>query len=189
MGFWREDAQLWVCGERPHSYEFLARGRTAMDLWREAAQKRFLYLVLFSIALRSPHLRRLMTKPTKWHMRPANTQISRGIRPVWSESSLSTWRKFGSLASHWAHSEDSDQTGRMPRLIWVFAGRTVILLVLSWGGSFWNEAAYCLLVSPLFVPEEGCDLWLQHSLEIFSLFSQTKWRIEKKCTLPRKMVL
>ena len=23
----------------------------------------------------------------------------------------------------WAHSEDSDQTGRMPRLIWVFAGR------------------------------------------------------------------
>ena len=30
-----------------------------------------------------------------------------------------------------AHSEDSDQTGRMPRLIWVFAGRTLILLVLS----------------------------------------------------------
>ena len=29
----------------------------------------------------------------------------------------------------------TDQTGRMPRLIWVFAGRTVILLVLSWGGS------------------------------------------------------
>ena len=35
-----------------------------------------------------------------------------------------------------AHSEDSDQTGRMPRLIWVFAGRTVILLVLSWCGSY-----------------------------------------------------
>ena len=58
------------------------------------------------------------------------------IRPVWSESSLSAWRKLGSLATYWAHSEDSDQTGRMPRLIWVFAGRTVILLVLSWGGSF-----------------------------------------------------
>ena len=27
-------------------------------------------------------------KPTKWHVRPANTQISPGIRPVWSESSL-----------------------------------------------------------------------------------------------------
>ena len=34
-----------------------------------------------------------------------------------------------------ADSEDSDQTGRMPRLIWVFAGRTAILL-------FCHEAAY-----------------------------------------------
>ena len=70
------------------------------------------------------HLSRLMTKPTKWHVRPAKTQISLGIRPVWSESSLSAWRKIGSLATHWAHNEDSDQTGRMPRLIWVVAGRT-----------------------------------------------------------------
>ena len=44
--------------------------------------------------------------------------------PGWSESSLSAWRKLGSLATHWAHSKDSDQTGQMPRLIWVFAGRT-----------------------------------------------------------------
>ena len=28
---------------------------------------------------------------------PAKTQISLGIRPVWSVSSLSTWRKLGSL--------------------------------------------------------------------------------------------
>ena len=50
-----------------------------------------------------------------------------------------------SLRAHWiakdpsflhADSDDSDQTGRTPRLIWVFAGRTVILLVLSWGGSY-----------------------------------------------------
>ena len=34
----------------------------------------------------------------------AKTQISLGIRPVWSESSLSAWRKLGSLATHWAHS-------------------------------------------------------------------------------------
>ena len=27
---------------------------------------------------------RLMTKPTKWHVRPVKTQISLGIRPVWS---------------------------------------------------------------------------------------------------------
>ena len=72
-------------------------------------------------------------------VRPAKTQISLGIRPVWSESSLSAWRKLGSLATHWAHSEDSDQTERMPRLIWVFAGRTATLLVLPRGGSFWEN--------------------------------------------------
>ena len=31
---------------------------------------------------------RLMTKPTKWHVRPAKTQIGLGIRPVYSEYSL-----------------------------------------------------------------------------------------------------
>ena len=81
-------------------------------------------------------LSRLVRKPTNWHERQAKTQISLGICPVWSESLLSAWRKLMSLATHWAHSEDSDETGRMPRLIWDFAGRTVILLVLSWGGSF-----------------------------------------------------
>ena len=49
----------------------------------------------------------LMTKPTKWHVCPAKTRISLGIRPVWSESSLSAWRKLGSLATHLVHSEDS----------------------------------------------------------------------------------
>ena len=66
---------------------------------------------------------------------PAKTQVSLGICPVWSESSLSAWRNLGTLATLWAHSEDSDQTGQMPRLIWVFAGRTLILLVLSCRGS------------------------------------------------------
>ena len=39
-----------------------------------------------SIDLRLPkslEMSRLMTKPTKWHVRPAKTQISLGIRPVW----------------------------------------------------------------------------------------------------------
>ena len=72
----------------------------------------------------TPYLSRLVIKPTKWHVSPLKTQISLGIHPAWSESSLSAWRKIGSLATHWAHSEDSDQIGRMPRLIWNFAGRT-----------------------------------------------------------------
>ena len=70
------------------------------------------------------YLSRFMTKPTKWHVRPAKTQISLGIRPVWSESSLcAPWVAKDPSFLH-ADSEDSDQTGRMPRLIWVFAGRT-----------------------------------------------------------------
>ena len=64
----------------------------------------------------------LMTKPTKWHVHPATTQVSLGIRSVWSESLLSAWRKLGSLATHWRIEKT---------LIRVFAGRTVILLVLS----------------------------------------------------------
>ena len=82
-----------------------------------------------------------MTKATKWHVRPAKTQVNLGIRPVWSESSLSTRGKLRSLAIIIAHSEASDQTGRMPRLIWVFAGskdhfvgfvmRKLILLCLT----------------------------------------------------------
>ena len=74
-------------------------------------------------------------KTNKMSVRLTETQISLGIRPVWSESWLSARRKLGSLANHWAHSEDSDHIGRMPRLIWVFAGRTRTLLVLSCRGS------------------------------------------------------
>ena len=43
------------------------------------------------------------TKPTKRHVCPPKTLISLGIRPVWSESLLSAWRKLVSLATHWAH--------------------------------------------------------------------------------------
>ena len=48
-------------------------------------------------------------KTNKVTVCPAKTQIILGIRPVWSESLLSAWRKLGSLATHWAHSKDSDQ--------------------------------------------------------------------------------
>ena len=116
-----------------------------------------------------------MTKQTKWHMRPTRTLISLGIRLVWSESPLSAWRKVGSLATHWAHSEDSDQTGQtgqMPRLIWFFAGPTVVLLVLSWGGSFvvvlhWNllennGSSVTVLISSIltvYVVSTALDYW------------------------------
>ena len=75
-------------------------------------------------------------KPNKVSVRPAKTQISLGIRPVWSESLLCTqWVAKDPSFLH-GDSKDSDQTGRMPRLIRVFAGCTAILLVLSCCGSF-----------------------------------------------------
>ena len=71
-----------------------------------------------------------MTKPTKW-LCTQQGQTSLGIRPVWSESSLcAQWVAKDPSFLH-ADSEDSDKTGRMPRLSWVFAGRTVILLLFS----------------------------------------------------------
>ena len=74
-------------------------------------------------------------KTNKVTVHPAKSQISLGIRPLWSESLMcAQWVAKDPSFLH-ADSEDCDQTGRMPRLIWVFAGRTLILLVLSWGGS------------------------------------------------------
>ena len=84
-------------------------------------------------------------KTNKMSVRPAKTQISLGIRPVWSESPLSARRKLGFLATHWAYSEDSDQTGWMPRLICVFAGRTAILLGLSCRGSYVSPLCSCTM--------------------------------------------
>ena len=72
-------------------------------------------------------------KPTKW-LCPAKAQISLGIHPFWSESSLSAWRNTGSSATHGAHCEDWLDWA-MLRLICVFAGHAVILLVLSCPGS------------------------------------------------------
>ena len=54
-------------------------------------------------------------------MLPAKTQISRNIRPVLSGSSLLLLAAKDPRFLH-ADSEDSDQTGLMPRLICVFAG-------------------------------------------------------------------
>ena len=65
------------------------------------------------------------------------TQISLGIRPVRSVFTMRAQWVAKILSFLHADSWDSVQTGRMPRLIWVFAGRTchAILLVLSGGGS------------------------------------------------------
>ena len=77
---------------------------------------------------------------------PSEDSEHLGIRPAWSESSLcAQWvAKDPSFLN--ADSENCDQTGRMPRLIWVFAWRTAILLVFSCRGSF--VLFYLALSSP-----------------------------------------
>ena len=75
---------------------------------------------------------RLMTKPTNWHVHPAKTQISPGIHPVWSVFAVCIKKAWVLPVQRTAK---TDQTGRMPRLIRVFTGHIVILLVLLWGSS------------------------------------------------------
>ena len=107
--------------------------------------------LIFTVHLTKKHRSCDMTKPTKW------VCAQRRLRSDWAstqsdQSSLCTqWVAKGPRFLH-ADSKDSDQTGRMPRLIWVFGGQTCHLLVLSWGDSlmknpdqndrglcFWNE--------------------------------------------------
>ena len=67
---------------------------------------------------------------------PAKTQISLGIRPVWSESSLCALCVATVPMLLHADSEYSDQTARMRRLICVFVVRICHKQVFSWRGSF-----------------------------------------------------
>ena len=109
-----------------------------------------------------------MTKPTKWLC------AQRRLRSAWAsaksnQSSLSAWRKLGTLATHWVHSEDSDQTGWMPRMIRVFAGCTLILLVLSCRGSL----HYCMvkpLCSHFRMITANC-FWGNQSLRLFTVLT------------------
>ena len=71
-----------------------------------------------------------------WQNQQSECAPSEDSDQPWYPPSLCTqWVSMNPSLLH-ADSEDSDQTGRIPRLIWVFAGRTTTLLVLSRGGSF-----------------------------------------------------
>ena len=79
---------------------------------------------------------RFSLRKPKWHVRPAKTQNSLGIRPIWSESSLCTHGLLR-IQAFFKRTAKTDQTGLMPRLICVLAGRTATLLVLSCRGSYY----------------------------------------------------
>ena len=91
-------------------------------------------------------------KTNKMSVRPAKTQICLGICTVWSESSLFAQCVAKDPRFLHADSKDSDQTERMPRLIWVFAGRTVTLLVLKCRGHMPVDLLYIVR----YMTDEGC---------------------------------
>ena len=93
----------------------------------------------------------LMTKPINWHVLPAKTRISFVICPVWSESSLCT---------QWVAEDPMflDQTGRMPRLVWVFAGRKghyvgFVRMWLKYGFTIWARSSE----NVLYANNKGAD--------------------------------
>ena len=63
-----------------------------------------------------------MTKPIKWHVRPAKTQISLGIRLVWAESSLCT--QWVAKDPSFLYTDSEDWSDWADKLICLFAGPT-----------------------------------------------------------------
>ena len=112
-------------------------------------------------------------KTNKMTVHPAKTQISLGIRPVWSESTLcAQWITKDPRVLH-ADSECSDQTGRMPRLIWVFNGRTCHFVgfvmrrlkskLLGLGKQCRHRSdCFLLLITVYTVCHSFCILWIQY---------------------------
>ena len=107
---------------------------------------KFLYL------MQTKTLHGLMSNRNKMTERPAKTQISLGIRPVWSASSMcAQWlAKDPSLLQ--MDSKDSNQTRQMPRLIWVFGGCTChfVGFVMRW--LTWSDITICFIWSGFALP-------------------------------------
>ena len=138
-----------------------------------------------SVFISALYMSRLVTKPTKW------VCAQQRLRSAWAsaqsdQSSLCTqWVDKDSSFLH-ADSKDTDQTGQMPRLIWVFAGRTTTLLVLSRGGSYHIVGQF--YHNYKMKPSLDADLWMwsktedpdqllnsKHCLHSFQLFKLMFW--------------
>ena len=143
-----------------------------------------IYLYIIIILLFVCNLSRRMTKPTKWPVHPAKTQISLGIYPVWSESSLCA----KDTSFFHVDSEDSDQNAQADLSL---LGAQVILLVLLCCSSFLSpvqlliELRTLLQASIIFLNNVSLILtWsvfvlliLQlHQVSIFFLFMQLHYK-------------
>ena len=120
----------WLMRRKLHVKPVCGRaGALTSDPWlcsqsarEHGLQKCGLFLKpLVKIRMHFLNVSHLMSKPTKWPLCTSKTQM--GIRPVWSESSQCAQCVAEYPMFLHAHIEYSDQTGRMHRLICVFARR------------------------------------------------------------------
>ena len=89
--------------------------------------KMIIQRIEYDLFARAPlHLSRGTASPKFVHVRQAKTQIN--LNTVWSESSQGILWVAKEPMRLQRHSEDSDQTARMRRLIWVFARCTYNLV-------------------------------------------------------------
>ena len=93
-----------------------------------------------------------MTKPTKWPVRPAKTQISLGIRPVWSESSLCAQWVAKDPSFFMRPAKTLISLSGCPGWFESWLGAHVILLVLLWlnydptwemESAWWSYKSWC----------------------------------------------
>ena len=108
------------------------------------------------------------------------TQISLGTRPVWSESSQCAQLVAKDPSFLHADSEVSDQTGRMPRLIWVFAGRTCLFVgFVMMAQIVFQNGMYCVQKT---ISEDTQGLQLSHSKAFLGHQKKERWRINNDKT-------
>ena len=76
-----------------------------------------------------------------------------------------------------AHSEDSDQTGRIPRLIWVLAGRKSLAFVLMFSGS-----------NTIFDIHVFLNIYIWHSLVCKATITSATFRLSYEFGKPNEHV-
>ena len=112
----------------PRPIRFLPRMKTSANkIPYFTKYRRMTFLLYICISDFQSHLDRHTTKTMRWPMH---------ISAQSDQSSLSTSRNLGSLATYWAHRKDSDQSGWMPSWSESSLDAQVILLVWSLCGFY-----------------------------------------------------
>ena len=104
---------------------------TAVPTWRMSCPKSTSTAVRHVV---KDQMSRRMTKPTKWSVRPVKT------------------------TSAWA-STQSDQTGRMPRLIWIFVGALHFVAFVVW----WLKC-FIMQIGKTLIRLSRCTYWFESPL-------------------------